>query len=281
MTPSRDIQRLVDIMATLRTPLTGCAWDLAQTAESILPFTLEETYEVADAVERGDSDDLREELGDLLLQVVFQARIAEEVGSFTFGDVVEAITAKLIRRHPHIFGPRRTLSADEVKSVWASIKAVEKAERAARRGGGAESEDRPSLLAAIPAGLPPLLRAVRLQDQAAKVGFDWDDPRLVLDKIREEADEVAQAMEADAADTRAEQVEDEIGDLMFAAVNLARHMDIDPDSALRRANRKFERRFGSIEAALAAQNRSPEQASLEEMEQLWQAAKAAESNVVV
>ena len=271
MTPSRDIQRLIEIMAALRTPATGCAWDLAQTAETIVPFTLEETYEVADAVARGDPEDLREELGDLLLQVVFQARIAEEEGAFGFGDVVEAITAKLIRRHPHIFGPRRDLSAEEVKSLWASIKAVEKAERAARRG---EAIDRAGLLAEVSVGLPPLLRAVALQGKAAKVGFDWDDPRLVLDKIREETDEIAQVLASEPHDPDA--IEDEIGDLMFAAVNLARHMGVDPDLALRRANRKFERRFGSIETALAAQGRSPAQSSLEEMEQLWQASKAQE-----
>ena len=278
MTPSRDIRRLTDIMAALRTPGTGCAWDLAQTAQTIVPFTIEETYEVADAVERGDSDDLRDELGDLLLQVVFQARIAEEAGGFAFGDVVEAITTKLIRRHPHIFDAQRTLTADEVKGVWASIKAAEKAERADRRGEAAKSAP-PATLADVPAGFPPLLRALKLQGKAAEVGFDWNNPHRVLDKIREEVEEIAQVLDAataapDIAQTEA--IEDEIGDLMFAAVNLARHMRVDPDQAMRRANRKFERRFGWIEEALAAQGRTIEQADLAEMEQLWQAAKAEE-----
>ena len=201
MTPSRDIQRLVDIMATLRTPLTGCAWDLAQTAESILPFTLEETYEVADAVERGDPDDLREELGDLLLQVVFQARIAEEAGSFKFGDVVE-------RSLPSSSAATRTFSAPGGICRRTRSSPSGPASRPSRRRnvqpGVAGPSCRRSGRAFWPRsrlGLPPLLPALRLQDQAAKVASDWDDPRLVLDKIREEADEVAQAMETDAADT--------------------------------------------------------------------------------
>ena len=281
MTPSRDIRRLIDIMAALRTPVTGCSWDLAQSFDSIVPFTIEETYEVADAVERGDRDDLRDELGDLLLQVVFQARIAEEEGSFDFGGVVDAITTKLIRRHPHIFGPKQDLSAEEVKAQWATIKAAEKAERAARSG-NKTAPSNPALLAGVPAGLPPLLRALKLQSKASTVGFDWNDARLVLDKIREEVDEIDAALgvlltsRAATPEAGTEAVEDEIGDLMFAVVNLARHLGIDPDRALRGANRKFERRFGAIEAALAAEGRPLHDADLAEMERLWQAAKAVE-----
>ncbi len=268
MKPSRDIARLVEIMAALRAPGTGCAWDLAQTFETIVPYTIEETYEVADAVDRGDRGDLREELGDLLLQVVFQARIAEEEGSFDFGGVVEAITTKLIRRHPHIFGDKRDLTEQEVKGLWAAIKAAEKAERAARSGATVEAPG--TILAGVPAGLPALLRAEKLQRKAATVGFDWNDARLVLAKIREEAEECEQALgDKDA-------VADEIGDLMFAVVNLARHADVDPETALRATNRKFERRFGFVETALRDRGTSPADADLADMEALWQAAKATE-----
>lgn len=276
VTPSRDIARLLDIMAALRHPETGCAWDLSQTFETIAPYAIEESYEVADAVERGDREDLRDELGDLLLQVVFQARIAEEEGSFDFGGVVEAITAKLVRRHPHIFGDRRDLTPGEVKAAWGRIKAQERAEREAReragrlRRGEAEGQGGPSLLAGAKAGLPPLPRAVALQRLAASVGFDWDDPHAVLDKIREEALEVEAALGDPAA------VSDEIGDLLFAAANLARHAGVDPEAALRGANRKFERRFAFIERALAAKGSSPAEADLAAMEALWADAKRAE-----
>ncbi|HEX4768983.1 MAG TPA: nucleoside triphosphate pyrophosphohydrolase [Lichenihabitans sp.] len=269
MTPSRDLARLIEIMAALRTPGTGCAWDLAQSFESIVPYTIEETYEVADAVERGDREDLRDELGDLLLQVVFQARIAEEEGSFDFGSVVEAITTKLIRRHPHIFGDRRDLTADEVKRQWNEVKDAEKAERTRRearhgpRGSGQH-------LAGVQAGLPALLRSTKLQVRAAEVGFDWNDPRLVLAKIREEADEAEAALGDPPA------LADEIGDLMFAVVNLARHAGVDPETALRAANRKFERRFGHVERELQRRGASLEAASLDEMERLWQDAKVSE-----
>ena len=268
MTPSRDIARLIEIMAALRTPGSGCSWDLAQSFESIVPYTIEETYEVADAVERGDREDLREELGDLLLQVVFQARIAEEEGSFDFGAVVEAITTKLIRRHPHIFGARRDLTAEEVKSLWGDIKRTEKAERADRRGGRRDTAT--GVLSSVPAGLPALQRAHKIQEKVAKVGFDWDDARLVLAKIREEVDEVEEAL--GDRDATAE----EIGDLMFAVVNLARHAGVDSERALRSANRKFERRFTFIEQALDRRGTSPAAAELAEMEDLWEAAKVAE-----
>ncbi len=269
MSPSREIARLVEIMAALRMPGSGCSWDIAQTFESIVPYTIEESYEVADAVDRGDRDDLKEELGDLLLQVVFQARIAEEEGSFDFGAVVEAITTKLIRRHPHIFGERRDLTESQVKDLWASIKIAEKSERAAQTDGGAFGKSG-SVLAGIPASLPALLRAQKLQSNAATVGFDWNDVGLVLAKIREEADEFERAL----GDQRA--MADEIGDLMFSVVNLARHAGVDAEAALRATNRKFERRFGFVEEALTLRGRSPGAAGLAEMEDLWQAAKMTE-----
>lgn len=270
MKPSRDIARLIEIMAALRAPGSGCPWDLQQTFETIAPYTVEEAYEVADAIMRGDRDDLREELGDLLLQVVFHARMAQEQGAFAFGDVVQAITEKLIRRHPHVFGEARDMSPDQVKGLWSRIKAEEKAERAARNGSSADQA--PSHLSSVPAGLPPLLRALRLQARAGDVGFDWNDPMMVLAKIREEADEMADAI----ARQNAADAEDEIGDLLFAVVNLARHLAVDPDAALRRTNAKFERRFRHIERTLAERGRALGEASLEEMEALWTEAKRAE-----
>ncbi len=270
MKPSRDIARLIEIMAALRAPGSGCPWDLQQTFETIAPYTVEEAYEVADAIMRGDRDDLREELGDLLLQVVFHARMAQEQGAFAFGDVVQAITEKLIRRHPHVFGEARDMSPDQVKGLWSRIKAEEKAERAARNGSSADQA--PSHLSSVPAGLPPLLRALRLQARAGDVGFDWNDPMTVLAKIREEADEMADAI----ARQSAADAEDEIGDLLFAVVNLARHLAVDPDAALRRTNAKFERRFRHIERTLAERGRALGEASLEEMEALWTEAKRAE-----
>lgn len=270
MTPSRDIARLVEIMAALRHPETGCSWDLAQSFASVAPYAIEEAYEVSDAVERGDREDLREELGDLLLQVVFQARIAEEEGAFDFGGVVEAITAKLVRRHPHIFGDRRDLSAAEVKAAWGRIKAEEKAARAAREAATGGGQGAPGLLAAVGAGLAPLPRAVKLQRVAGTVGFDWNDPRAVLAKIREEADEVEAALDDRDA------VAGEIGDLLFAVANLARHAGVDPEAALHGANRKFERRFGHIERTLAARGSGLQEADLDTMEALWGEAKALE-----
>jgi ATP diphosphatase len=263
MTPSRDIGRLLAIMAALRTPKTGCPWDLEQNFATIAPYTLEEAYEVADAIARDDLTDLKEELGDLLLQVVFHARMAEELGAFDFGDVVEVLTAKLIRRHPHVFGDDGSQTAQAVEGLWERIKAEEKAAR-----GGAEKS---SALAGVPVGLPALTRALKLQDKASKVGFDWNDPRAVLHKIREEADEIEAALDGDAADAAAE-----VGDLLFAAVNLARHLRADPEAVLRGTNRKFERRFASIEHALAADGKKPQDATLAEMDALWDAAKARE-----
>ena len=268
MTPSRDISRLIEIMAALRTPVTGCPWDLEQNFATIAPYTIEEAYEVVDAISRGDLDDLREELGDLLLQVVFHAQMAEEQNAFAFGDVVEAITRKMIRRHPHVFADQDgNLAPSHVKEVWDRIKAEEKAERAARRP--PQETSHKSLLASVKAGQPALTRAMELQRKASTVGFDWNDPRAVLQKIREEADEIEAALDRNDK----QEIAEETGDLMFALVNLARHVDADPESALRATNAKFERRFGYIERALEAQGRRPDQASLEEMDALWNAAK--------
>jgi ATP diphosphatase len=267
MTPSRDIARLIEIMAALRTPSTGCPWDLEQDFASIAPYTLEEAYEVADAIARGDLADLREELGDLLLQVVFHARMAQEQGAFDFNDVVEAITEKLIRRHPHVFGDAKDLTPDGVKVLWDSIKAEEKAERGANGKAAPEGA-----LAGVPVNLPALTRALKLQQKAGKVGFDWNDPLAVLAKIREEADEI----EADLKVGRRNEAAAEVGDLLFALVNLARHLDADPEAVLRATNAKFERRFAAIEAALAEKGCKPQDATLAEMDALWDAAKAAE-----
>jgi ATP diphosphatase len=271
MSPSRDISRLLEIMAMLRTPGTGCPWDLEQDFATIAPYTIEEAYEVADAIARGDLDDLRDELGDLLLQVVYHARMAEEQAAFSFGDVVEAITRKMIRRHPHVFADKDgKLTPVGVKSAWDRIKAEEKAERAARRP--PEQAQPASLLSDVKTGQPALVRAMELQRKASTVGFDWNDPRAVLHKIREEADEIEAALDRGDAKELAE----ETGDLLFALVNLARHVGADPDSALRGTNAKFERRFAYIERTLAAQGRSLQGASLAEMDALWNEAKGEE-----
>src|SRR5271154_3440686 len=241
MQPSRDIRRLIDIMAALRDPVGGCPWDVEQTFASIAPFTIEEAYEVADAIERGGTEDLREELGDLLLQVAFHARMAEEAGLFDFGGVVEAITAKLVRRHPHVFGDAKALSPDEVKALWGRIKADEKrAKLASSATGGQPQATRSGALDGVPLAMPALTRAVKLQEKAGKVGFDWNDIRTVLAKVREEADEIEQALD-ERADR--ETVAAEIGDLLFAVANIARHAKVDAEKALRGANAKFERRF--------------------------------------
>jgi len=268
MKPSRDIARLLEIMAALRTPGTGCPWDLEQNFSTIAPYTLEEAYEVADAIARGDLADLRDELGDLLLQVVFHARMAEEQGAFDFGGVVEAITEKLLRRHPHVFGEAKGLSPKQVEGLWDRIKSDEKAERATR---GGKAEDT-GALAGVPVAMPALTRALKLQAKAGKVGFDWNDPMAVLSKIREECDEI----EAEIAAGDRNKATAEVGDLLFAVVNLARHLDADPEATLRTANQKFARRFGAIERALAAQGKRPQESTLAEMDALWDAAKAAE-----
>ena len=261
------MSRLIEIMAALRTPNTGCPWDLEQNFKTIAPYTLEEAYEVADAIARDDLADLREELGDLLLQVVFHARMAQEQNAFDFGDVVEAITQKLIRRHPHVFADAQGKTAEAVKGLWDRIKAEEKQQK-----GQAPTGAQNSALAGVPLALPALTRALKLQDKAGKVGFDWSDPRAVLAKIREEADEIEAALGAgDRNETAAE-----VGDLLFAVTNLARHLGADPESTLRAANLKFERRFASIEKALAARGKTPKDATLAEMDVLWNEAKASE-----
>jgi nucleoside triphosphate diphosphatase len=271
MTPSREISRLLEIMAMLRTPGSGCPWDLEQNFSTIAPYTIEEAYEVADAIARGDLDDLRDELGDLLLQVVFHARMAEEQHAFSFGDVVEAITRKMIRRHPHVFADKDgRLSPSDVKGAWDRIKAEEKAERATRRP-PAQSAHK-SFLSSVKTGQPALARAMELQRKASQVGFDWNDPRAVLHKIREEADEIEAALDRSDPEALAE----ETGDLLFALVNLARHIGTDPEHALRGTNAKFERRFAYIERALATQGRSLRDATLAEMDALWNEAKGKE-----
>ena len=265
MDPSRDIGRLLEIMAALRTPETGCPWDLAQNFSTIAPYTLEEAYEVADAIARDDLADLKDELGDLLLQVVFHARMAQEQRAFDFGDVVQAITEKLIRRHPHVFADETSRTPRAVEGLWERIKAEEKV---------ANKTSHASALAGIPVALPALSRALKLQMKASKVGFDWNDPRAVLRKIREEADEIE--AELDRAEMNKAATAGEVGDLLFAVVNLARHLDADPEAVLRQTNLKFERRFAAIERALAARGKAPQQASLAEMDALWNEAKAAE-----
>lgn len=259
-------------MAALRTPKTGCPWDLEQNFATIAPYTIEEAYEVADAITRGDLADLRDELGDLLLQVVFHARMAQEQGAFAFADVVEAISEKMLRRHPHVFGGADAKRPEAVRNLWEDIKAEEKAMRAAQRG----SRGPDSALAGVPIALPALVRAQKLQSKAGQVGFDWNDPQAVLAKIREETEEIAAALAGGDADAAGE----EVGDLLFAAVNLARHLDHDSEGVLRAANEKFERRFRAIEAALAKQGRKPAQATLQEMDALWEAAKRDERAAV-
>ena len=274
MTPSPDILRLIEIMAALRRPGSGCPWDLEQNFQTIAPYTIEEAYEVADAISRGDLDDLKDELGDLLLQVVFHARMAEEQGAFAFGDVVQAITEKLIRRHPHVFGDKGGMTTGEVNVQWDEIKAQEKeARKAARaRAGKGPAPGRAGALSGVSPGLPALARALKLQRKASKVGFDWNDAKAVIAKIREETGEI----EAELVNGEAEHVKEEIGDLLFVVVNLARHLDVDPETALRMTNLKVERRFAAIEDGLARIGKAPEQATLAEMDALWDEAKARE-----
>ncbi len=256
------LPRLLEIMRRLRDPDTGCAWDLEQSFETIAPHTIEEAYEVADAIDRGDHAGLKGELGDLLLQAVYHGQIAAEAGLFTFHEVAEAAAQKMIDRHPHIFGPDRAAkTATQQVADWEAQKARERAARA-----------QTGVLDDVAANLPALARAVKLQKRAARVGFDWPDVAQVLDKLTEEAAELAEAR----ATLGPDQVTEEMGDLLFVAANLARHFDVDPEDALRRANAKFIRRFGAVEAALAAQGRRPEEATLAEMDALWDAAKVAE-----
>lgn len=260
-------------MAALRHPESGCPWDIVQTFETIKPYTIEEAYEVADAIERHDMGDLCDELGDLLLQVVFHARMAEEAGEFAFGDVVEAVTRKMIRRHPHVFARSDADTADAVKLQWEEIKQAEKADRKARRLHlGLPLEAAGGHLGSVQRNFPALVEALKLQERAAKVGFDWSEPEPILDKIEEEVGELRQALES--GDRR--KIADELGDLIFALVNIGRHVDADPEMALRGTNTKFRRRFGHIERELQAGGETLDAASLERMEELWQAAKAIE-----
>lgn len=271
MKAGRRIEDLISIMARLRAPEGGCPWDLKQNFATIVAYTIEEAYEVADAIERGDFDDLKDELGDLLLQVVYHARMAEEEERFAFADVVEAITAKLIRRHPHVFGELDAKDAAAVKERWDTIKAEEKAERAERRAGEGEAPST-RLLADVPVALPALVRAVKLQKRAGKVGFDWNDARAVIAKMREEILEIEEELAQPKRDPG--RLEDELGDMLFAVANLARHLSIEPETALRHANAKFTRRFAHIEAELQRRGRKLSDASLDEMEAFWVEAKA-------
>ena len=313
----RSIDDLLAVMAALRTPGTGCPWDLEQDFRSIAPYTIEEAYEVADAIEKGDLDALKEELGDLLLQVVYHSRMAEEQGAFVFADAVETITAKMLRRHPHVFGTPEERAAGAAPGFWERIKAAERA----GKGGGAPSpratpnepqspsargegrgEGRghtptsesvaaphpsplpasgergrgPSVLDGVPLGLPALTRAVKLQDKAARVGFDWPSLAPVFDKLKEELAELEEAVAQAGIAPGRPKIEEEFGDLLFVVANVARHLRIDPEAALRSANHKFTRRFNAIEGKLSAQGRTPAQSTLAEMDRLWDEAKAAE-----
>ncbi|MBX5194601.1 nucleoside triphosphate pyrophosphohydrolase [Rhizobium sp. NZLR10] len=277
MEPSTEILRLIEIMAALRHPETGCPWDIEQSFETIRPYTIEEAYEVSDAIERGDMDDLCDELGDLLLQVVFHARMAEEAGEFSFGDVVNAITTKMIRRHPHVFARSAADTPDAVKKQWDEIKQAEKRERTERRSRRGITEDfNGGFLGSVQRSFPALTEALKLQERAAKVGFDWSAPEPILDKIEEEIGELRVALsEGDRA-----KVSDELGDLIFAVVNIGRHVKTDPEQALRGTNTKFRRRFSHIENVLDKGGETLEAASLERMEEIWQAAKAIERALV-
>jgi tetrapyrrole methylase family protein/MazG family protein/ATP diphosphatase len=256
------MERLQGIMAALRDPETGCQWDLEQTFETIAPYTVEEAYEVADAIQRKDLNDLRDELGDLLFQVVFHSRMAEEQGSFTLDDVVEAVCDKMIRRHPHVFGEAEIRSSAEQTEAWEVIKAAERAAKGRNV----------SILDDVPVGLPALTRSVKLSKRAARVGFVWPDINQVFDKLQEEIAELRVEVEAGDMD----KARDELGDVLFVVGNVARTLDIDPEDALRGSNAKFQRRFAFIEAALAARGSSPAESDLAEMDGLWNAAKLAE-----
>jgi nucleoside triphosphate diphosphatase len=261
------IDRLLAVMARLRDPERGCPWDLEQSFATIAPYTIEEAYEVADAIEQNDMAALKEELGDLLLQVVFHARMAEETGHFTFADVAGSIADKMVSRHPHVFGDHAADTPDAVKVTWEAQKEAERAAKAGAKGQPLSALD------GVTAALPALLRAEKLQKRAARVRFDWPDVEPVFDKLAEEVDEIREEI-AEGGDS--ERLEDEVGDLLFVAVNLARHLHVDPEAALRRSNAKFERRFRAMEAELTAAGRRAEDQSLEALEELWQQAKRAE-----
>ncbi len=268
---------LAEVMSALRTPVTGCPWDLEQTFQTIAPYTIEEAYEVADAIARGDLADLKDELGDLLLQVVYHSRIAEEQGAFALGDVIAAVTAKMIRRHPHVFGDAAQRSAGAANGFWETIKAEEKLLKAAEReriNPAPAATAAASALDDVPAAMPALTRAVKLQAKAARVGFDWPSVQPVLDKMREEIAE----LEVEIVHADKQKTADEFGDLIFVMANLARHLDIDPEAALRAANQKFTRRFHGVEALLRASGKEPAQSNLAEMDALWDEVKEREKD---
>ncbi|MDV7143806.1 nucleoside triphosphate pyrophosphohydrolase [Tropicimonas sp. TH_r6] len=260
--PKGGMPRLLEIMARLRDPETGCPWDIEQSWDTIAPYTIEEAYEVADAIEREAWDELKGELGDLLLQVVYYTQMGTEEGRFTFAEIADTISDKMVARHPHVFGTEsRDKSAEQQTRDWEVVKAAERKEKGEHR-----------TLDGVALGLPALLRAYKLQKRAARVGFDWDNADLVLDKIREEAEELAEASKSGDRDA----IEDEMGDMLFVLANLSRHFGIEPEQALRRTNAKFTRRFGAVEDALHARGSSPAASTLEEMDALWNDAKTAE-----
>ncbi|WP_298728019.1 nucleoside triphosphate pyrophosphohydrolase [uncultured Ferrovibrio sp.] len=262
-----SLARLLDIMAKLRDPQGGCPWDLEQTFKTIAPYTIEEAYEVEDAIARNDMAGLKDELGDLLLQVVFHARMAEEAGLFAFPDVAAAIADKMIRRHPHVFGDVEADKPETVTANWEAIKAAERAGKSDEQQG-----DVSAVLAGVTAGLPALTRAVKLQNRAARVGFDWPDNKPVLDKIKEELHE----LEVEISSASQDKIVEEFGDFLFVVANLARHLKLDPEEALRAANRKFERRFTKMEAILKAQNKQLQDCDLATMDAAWDEAKRQE-----
>jgi MazG family protein len=262
-----DMTRLLEIMATLRDPVRGCPWDREQNFATIVPYTIEETYEVAETIERGDFAELREELGDLLFQIVFYAQLALEQGLFEFRDVVAAIEAKLIRRHPHVFRAEYVADAAAQTAAWEHHKAAERAAKAARAGRPA------SVLDGVSSALPATTRAMKLQQRAGRVGFDWPEASAVLDKIEEEIAELRTELLAGAR----KRAQEEVGDLLFSVINLARHVDIDPESALRHTNARFERRFRAVESKLAERGMAPHEATADEMDALWNTVKAGET----
>ncbi len=266
---SSSIDRLVEIMVRLRDPKTGCPWDVKQTFASIAPYTIEEAYEVADTIEKGDMDELRDELGDLLLQVIFHSRMAEELNLFTIDDVADGISDKMLRRHPHVFGDQNMHDADSQTIAWEDIKARERDEKARRQTG---SDHPASILEGIANGLPALTRALKLQKRAARVGFDWKDARLVIEKFREELDELEAELNAD--NRNEDRVQDEVGDMLFTCVNMARQLGIDPESALRHGNIKFEKRFRKLEETVRNNAQQPQDMTLEQLETAWTQAKA-------
>ena len=255
-----QLRALIDVMAKLRDPVDGCAWDLQQDHASIAPYTIEESYEVQDAIEQNDMEALRDELGDLLLQVVFQARIGEESGHFDFADIAQSITDKMIRRHPHIFGDHEYRSAEEQRQAWEDLKAEERHAKNATR-----------LLDDVATTLPAMMRAFKLQKRAARVGFDWPDSQQVLAKVKEELAEVEAELTPDQMDQH--RVQDEIGDVLFSVINLARKLDVDPEEALKSTNKKFTKRFNYVEEAIVSNGNNLKNTSLDEMENLWQRAK--------